>query len=298
MPIPADFSFSQGSLQDYVDCPRRFYLRYVRRLTWPAVESEPILEQERRMQAGQAFHRLVHQHALGIPLDRLRPDIPVDGGASLILGDDLGRWWRNYLLYPAVSDQVAISHQKRYPEITLSAPLRCSAGQDVVDYRLVARYDLIVIEPERPRAVIVDWKTSARQPRPGWLADRLQTRVYRYLLVRAGHPLNGGKPLAPEQVEMLYWFADFPQQPVRFPYDAASFAADEAYLSTLVGEIAGGAEQDFPLTERAQACQFCVYRSLCARGVEAGAMDEETAAEVGSEIDFAFEQIAEVPWSV
>jgi len=34
--LPAPFTFSQSSLQDYYDCPRRFELRYLSRLIWPA----------------------------------------------------------------------------------------------------------------------------------------------------------------------------------------------------------------------------------------------------------------------
>jgi len=86
MILPTDFQFSQGSLQDYVDCPRRFHLRYVQRLAWPAIDAEPALENERYLQQGAAFHRLAHQHALGIPADRL-----VVAGS----GDDadIRRWW-------------------------------------------------------------------------------------------------------------------------------------------------------------------------------------------------------------
>ena len=61
MTLPADFQFSQGSLQDYADCPRRFQLGYILRLAWPAVEAEPVLESERRQLQGQAFHlSLIH----------------------------------------------------------------------------------------------------------------------------------------------------------------------------------------------------------------------------------------------
>ncbi len=40
MALPSDFQFSQSSLQDYVDCPWRFYLRYIRQLAWPAIVAE------------------------------------------------------------------------------------------------------------------------------------------------------------------------------------------------------------------------------------------------------------------
>ena len=45
--IPQNFQFSQASLSDYMDCARRFQLRYLLEQDWPAVESEPLLERER-----------------------------------------------------------------------------------------------------------------------------------------------------------------------------------------------------------------------------------------------------------
>jgi len=177
MTLPTDFQFSQGSLQDYVDCPRRFQLRYLLRLAWPAVKAEPALENERHLQQGAAFHRLIHQHLLGIAPERL---------SSTVTDADLRRWWRNYLEHGA-RDLPATRH----PEVVLSAPMG--------GYRLIAKYDLIAVDAGR-RGVIVDWKTSRRRPRRRWLAERLQTKVYPYLLVRAGSHLNAGQPFEPEQV--------------------------------------------------------------------------------------------------
>jgi len=41
--LPEGFEFSQGVLQDLVDCPRRFQLQYVQAQPWPAVDVEPAL---------------------------------------------------------------------------------------------------------------------------------------------------------------------------------------------------------------------------------------------------------------
>ena len=57
--LDPEFEFSQGSLQDYVDCQRRFQLRYVERQAWPAVEAEPFLEREEHSEQGRRFHRLI-----------------------------------------------------------------------------------------------------------------------------------------------------------------------------------------------------------------------------------------------
>ena len=66
MKLPAEFQYSQSSLQDYVECQRRFELRYIQRQAWPAVEVEPILEKEEHMRQGAAFHRLLQQHDIGL----------------------------------------------------------------------------------------------------------------------------------------------------------------------------------------------------------------------------------------
>ena len=307
MGLPADFHFSQASLQDYVDCARRFQLRHLLHLAWPALEAEPALESERHLQQGAAFHRLVHQHGLGVPAERL---------SVTVTDDDLQSWWDNYLAEPPAGLPAS-----RFFEIVLSAPIGSQPGDGPNRWhRLVAKYDLVAVDPGR-RAVIVDWKTSRRRPRRGWLADRLQTRVYPYLLVQAGSQLNGGQPVQPEQVEMVYWFSNFPADPERFAYDAAQYRADEVYLASLVERIADQADDlslsrsgeleggRFPLTAQKRRCRFCPYRSLCRRGVSAGALHDfgeegEPVAgvdfgpelDLNLDLDLDFEQIAEVEY--
>ena len=278
MPLPDDFIFSQQSLQDYADCPRRFYLRYVRQLAWPAIESEPVLENEHLMQQGAAFHRLLHRHAIGIPAGQLE---------NLVEAEELTLWWKNYREW-GPADLPA----ERYPETILSAPL---AG-----FRLMARYDLIAVDPGR-RCVIVDWKTSQKRPRRSWLAERQQSRVYPYLWILAGSQLNGSQAPQPEQVEMVYWFANAPTEPERFQYSAQRCRADGEYLAALIATIDRLEPAGFILTPDAGRCRFCTYRSLCDRGVEAGRIDEpgfdevELPEEEGNLI-IDLDQIAEIEY--
>jgi hypothetical protein len=268
--IPTPFTFSQSSLQDYADCPRRFQLRYIERLAWPAVETEPVVENERRQLEGQLFHRLVQQHLLGIPADRL---------ARLANPPDLDRWWKNY-----ISSDFEIRDYAKYTELSLSAPL----GQ----HRLLAKYDLVAIDPGK-KAIIFDWKTYLKRPRDEWMVARWQTRVYRALLVRAAAHLNAGKPFDPGQVEMIYWYADFPSEPARFQYTAAQYKRDWSALEKLTSEITGS--RDFPLTDDLKMCRFCVYRSFCNRGTQAGDLEQaEGEMEAETAFDINFEQIGEI----
>lgn len=278
MPLPEHFQFSQGSLQDYVDCPRRFQLKYMLRLAWPAVQSEPAMENERFMQQGSRFHRLVQQHLLGVPGDRLQ---------RLIHDVELNGWWNSYLEHAWNEPPV----EPPLPEVSLYAPLG--------SYRLVAKYDaLAFIESEGgKRVMIVDWKTSRKRLRRSWLAERMQTRVYPYLLVQAGAHLNGGIPIRPEQVEMVYWFAAFPNEPERFHYSEGQYAMDQVYLLSLVAEIETLGEAQFPMGEPGSDCRYCTYRSLCDRGLQAGERPGEEGDVEGSEdldFDIDFDNIPEM----
>lgn len=261
-------TLSQSSLQDYADCPRRFQLRYIEQLEYPAAESEPALENEKHQQEGQAFHRLVQQSLIGISDDKL---------ARLAASPNLARWWENFLTHRPQIDGYTI-----YPELALSAPLGTS--------RLVAKYDLIATR--EGEAVIYDWKTYLKRPRNEWLAARWQTRVYRYLLTAAGGPLNGGQAFVPERIEMVYWFADFPTDPAVFRYDMSQFKRDKSALDTIVKEIE--TRKDFELTDDVKKCQYCTFRSYCNRGALAGDWKEAEAEAEAEFFDVNFEQIDEI----
>lgn len=263
---------SQSSLQDYVDCPRRFQLRYLERLSYPAVETEPALENEMHLREGDFFHRIVQQFLIGVPGDR---------AGRLANSDNLKRWWENFL---DSQDRLGLGDLTGlHPEATLSAPLG--------DFRLLAKFDLIALREER--AIIFDWKTYRKRPRDEWLAARMQTRVYRALLAHAGAHLNNGQAFAPGQIEMIYWFADFPKDPARFTYTPDQYNRDWDLLTKLADDIRIASSH--PLTEDRAKCLFCPYRSYCERGVRAGDVDQAEAETEAEELfDVNFEQIGEI----
>ena len=275
--LQASFQFSQSSLQDYQDCRRRFQLRYILDFAWPAVESEPALENERFLQQGALFHRLAQQYLVGVPEERLR---------SFIQDDDMRRWWEDFVDFVEQAGLFSIAALR--PELSLTAPLGA--------HRLAAKYDLIAARGEG-RFTIYDWKTTRRLPTRKKLAVRLQTRVYPYLFVLAGQGLNGGQKIDPGSVEMVYWFAGSSGKQVVFPYSALQFERDGAFLSSLVTEIAGLDRDEFQLTTEESRCAYCVYRSLCDRGEQAGALaelDELLAEGDAGDVSIDFEQIAEI----
>jgi hypothetical protein len=268
--VPKGFSFSQSSLQDYTECPRRFQLRYLEQLRWPAVETEPVLENELRQIEGVAFHRLIQQYLLGLPLEKISRQANTS---------NLDTWWKNFK-----ATNFDIESYTHYTEITLSCPIG--------EHRLLAKYDLVAIKPLQ-KALIFDWKTYAKRPRNEWMAARWQTRVYRAILANAGGHLNNNQAIKHEQIEMIFWYADYPTEPVRFSYDTQRFKRDWSAIEKVVGEISSS--KDFPMTDDLNICRFCTYRSYCDRGRQAGAIaDTDGDFETDETFDVNFEQIGEI----
>lgn len=281
MNVAGRLLLSQSSLQAYVDCPRRFELRHLRGLDWPALETEQALEFESAMQRGEDFHHLLHQHALGIPESAL---------AATIEDGLIRQWWESYLTW-----QAAHLPAGRHAELTLSTPLGMTpqggSSEGPEPFLLTAKFDLLT-RLDDGTLLIVDWKTG-RPPRRMVLARRLQTIVYRYVLARAGDWLNDGRPVEPERIRMLYWFAG-DGSTIEFDYDRRQMERDEERLLALVGEMFGGTV--YPLTADERTCRFCSYRSLCEREVATPTLAEweERPEDPGGAVSFDLDDLEEV----
>jgi hypothetical protein len=252
--IDTTFPFSQQSLGDFSECPRRFYLRYVLRQPWPQLESTPdgydVPAYREFLRKGAALHRWVERHWLGLP--------EADGAASAELAADpeFALWWRRFL----AEDFSALPAQ-RIPELALMAPLGA--------HTLTARLDLLAVDEHSGRAVIVDWKTmrGAAAQRPEFLRKRVQTRAYLYALAVAGAPYRGGREGA-DGCEFHYWMANAPDgRWVRFVYDREAFAQDRLMLEALAADAASrDGEAEFEMTDDHRTCGLCTYATLCRRG--------------------------------
>lgn len=268
MNLPEHFTFSQHNLQDYVDCRYRFYLKYVLGLDWPAVENEPILLQEARMELGNQFHRLVQQYFAGVDPAVL---------ASTIESDELSAWWQAFMQLGIID----LPGDKQAEKL-LSVPLE--------SFRLVAKYDLLVKQSDRSYT-IYDWKTSLRPPSHAILMDRLQSIVYPFVL-QTWLSSRSEQSTTQQIIEMIYWFPAHPAEPVQFTYSAAQLDNDRDYLSGMVNEITTSAEKWFEKTSEVKKCAFCRYRSRCDRGISAGNLsDSDDLDEELSVFDLDFDAL-------
>ena len=287
--------FSQHSLNTYLRCQRRFQLTYIERQPWPMPEEENPRAYQQYLERGTILHHWLVRRHLGIDME------PIVAACE---DEELRRWWRAAQEFDDSALPGAEGGGVREAEL----PVVVSLGE----YSLYARYDYVAIgsgvgqtrvgDP-RPDvdAVILDWKTLERVPSLRILRERVQTRVYLYSFVAAGHVLTGGAPLDPERVEMWYWFANYPEETARIAYSRAAYREDEAWLRALVAEIATRPLDAFALTDDPRECRRCHYRTLCqraaegAQGADASAGEDWLQEEIDLAIDLELSLDADVP---
>ena len=277
MNLPHPFDFTQSKLQDYMDCPYRFYLRYLLDLKWPALLVDDAITFEQRGQTGARFHRLIQQYLLGVPQNQL------DELAAADINPEVKTWWDDFLVYipPQLTGQ-------QFVEMILTTTLD--------EQRLLAKYDLILRKNER-HWIIFDWKTSQNLPRKDWLMDRMQTRLYPWVLTQMINALGNHEASEPDQITMKYWFATHPESPVELRYNHEMYNADTAFFRKIINEILSKDETEFTRTLDSKKCHFCVYRSHCDRGIKAGelaAYEDFSLENEAMRFDMDFDQISEI----
>lgn len=248
----------QTALATFEVCPRRFQLRYLKRLPWP---SSPLDRgQSQAVERGRHFHRLMERHFLGLP---------VQGEA---VGDDVvGDWWNRFL-----HSNLTIPNGRLWPEHRLTIP----AG----DNFLTGRFDLLILGEEdgQPFAQLFDWKTS--RPRTVVeLESEWQTRLYLALIAESGQAFFAdGQRLTPERISLTYWYASEPDQPRVVAYSAAKHRQNWSRIQALVAAIeAHDPDKIWPLTEDWIHCRSCRYQTYCGRQ-EAGPAEPSFAEEAGA----------------
>lgn len=250
--------FSQSNFQDFKECPRRFQLKVIDNISWPAAYLEPLSQLEKATDTGNKFHQLCHQFFSGIDSDSLTKTI-IDPGLKLM--------WENFTDFANT-----IQADNRHSEIILSTPF--------MGHQIIAKYDMVLQTPEG-KFIIYDWKTSTHKPSRTLLSQRFQTFLYPYILVNAGSGIFKADQISPADISMNYWYPMSSDPEELFPYSDTLYSDNIEYLTELISEIDGLIDSGsiFPLTDELDNCSKCIYRSLCERGIHAGDLD------IFSEID-------------
>ena len=240
--ISPDFSFSQSNFQTFTYCRRRFYLRYIKKLIWPAqLVGDDQYIQDR--DAGVRFHRLVHQHFLGFDPELLKKVAKADSDHRV------AEWFETFLTNP-----ISRLEGKLTPEALYTANL---AGHSVS-----AKVDLLQIDAGK--VTIYDWKTSRKLPTVAILQKQAQSKVYPLVVSRVFQKdLAAFKPLL---LSMVYWEANFPEQTIVIKSSLPDWEKYETEIAELIDLILSLEKEEFVKTPDIRKCGWCEYRSYCQRG--------------------------------
>ena len=243
--------FSRPRLMAFLTCQRRFQLRYVAQLPWPAAPQSQ--SQQEATYRGQLFHQLLERHFLGLN-EPEKADIP-----------QLRQWWATFERHGP-----SLPAGTRLPEISLTVP--------VGRHLLTGRFDLLVLA--EGEAHIFDWKTEAR-PRPEWaLRSDWQTILYLALLVEGGVALQN-RPILPDQVRLTYWFANDPAASVTIDYGPGQHQANWRQITDLIAQIDRQISNDqaWPMTDDWAECGRCAFQLYCGRQIIAPPAGEPTESD-------------------
>jgi hypothetical protein len=237
-------TFSQASLQDYLDCPRRFELSSLLDAPWPAANSTSLTSFESLTELGIRFHQLCQQFFLG-----LEPEVIT----SSIQDQELLGLWNSFLQH--ATDLKALPY---FSEQTLRVPFN--------NHTLVAKFDLI-LKLSNNEFLIIDWKTTRKKPSRSVLANRVQTYLYPFIFSQAGSDLFLDTPLLPESIKLQYWFPYASSPEEVFPYSQDRHDEVTQTLSDLIDDIDNKIQSSsqFELTDDKENCSYCSFRSYCDR---------------------------------
>jgi CRISPR/Cas system-associated exonuclease Cas4 (RecB family) len=264
--VKMKINYSQSNLQTFLTCPRKFELKYILKRIWPAIQSEPVLQLEEHIRNGKQFHLMAQQYFSGLDPEQ----IPLQTKNQTLL-----IWWKNFLNF---ADQFSSMQCK--PEVFISADL---AGK-----RLVGIFDLLAYSSPG-KFIIIDWKTNNKKADKKTLQRQIQTRLYPFLLTLSGAQWNNNQSILPSQIEMVYWFANEPENIDSFSYSEKQFQEDKEFFINLIDTIENKKPGEFELTDNEKLCKYCQFRSLCNRGISPGNVDEEIF-----DLDYFLEEISEI----
>lgn len=268
------FIFSQHNLQDFVDCPRRFELKYLMRLNWPSPISNPIQQHQQWTDRGTTFHSLAHAFFCGISKDQI---------LSSIRDNYIKNWFINFTEFlDKFNNSFFWWSEKKF-------------NSKFYGFTFTSIFDAITCL-EDGSLLILDWKTSKKIPRKEYMAATIQTILYPCILYSNQAAVEKQVSTPIKQLEMIYWFSEFPDQPIKFEFSQKEIELNTTKLSDLALKISQLKLGEFKLTDDLKKCSFCIFRSLCNRGSIAGnLLLDETSTKYESEgFELSFDDITDV----
>ena len=244
-----DLFFSQLALTVYDKCKLKFRRRYIDGLFWPADWSGN-KEQKEMVEKGRKFHLLAQRYfARGENIQKE------------YLTDELVQWFSRLKEFRPYNDVdiFKAEYDLRINKNTL---------------KLVSKYDLLYIDERSNRFIIYDWKTNKKKLNANKLKDKLQTRVYLFVLKESIVNVFSKKNISYDDISIIYWNPRYPRQNNKITYTENMYKSDREFIKSKIKEIKSLSYDEFNAVSDEKTCKYCEYRPIC-HGKEAKEIDIE-----------------------
>ncbi len=232
--------FSQTQIQDYMLCPRRYFLSHIQKITWPEPLSPSFQKIEESNRQGKAFHLFLNRLIQGVSYKEL---------VSQVYETELNLWLKNFKKYNPLPENAKI-----FSEVELSAIYK--------EILWIGYIDAAAFLPGKIQ--IYDWKTSRNIGDPNVLVKSPQTRLYCFLsMLNHENYKNYCGSITPDQIEMIYWYARFPSNPIHLPYSPELFEKDLIYFKDMAEKLCHENRTDYPQTIQRNNCHVCRFQTYC-----------------------------------
>jgi CRISPR/Cas system-associated exonuclease Cas4 (RecB family) len=220
------FYYSQNSLGIFERCPKMFEYIYKDRISGRVID----IELKRSIEKGINFHILAERYFLGMK------------DYFYINDKQLLEW-------------MAVLEKKYSKDIDCRSEFEIKQDKDGM--RLMAKYDLIVIEEGKVK--IVDFKTNKNLYKIEVMEENIQTKVYMYLL---GENLKRIFPeIKIENISMEYLQLNYPENKIFIEYNEKKHEINKKKLKELIGKIKKN--KNFFSVIKNETCVKCGFESFC-----------------------------------
>jgi hypothetical protein len=221
-----NFYYSQSSLGVFERCPKSFEYMYIDGIFGSSLTEES----KEKIETGTKFHMLAERY--------------FNGMNDYFYVEDLKllKWMARL--------------EEKYSEI-LNYKSEYEIKQDKDEIRLMAKYDLLIVEDNKIR--IIDFKTNEKEYDKNKIEKNIQTKVYMFLL---GENLNKIFPkIKLEDISMEYFQLNYPQNQIIIKYSEKIHKKNKIFLKNIIENIEKSKKSLFFKNDK--SCENCRFERYC-----------------------------------
>ncbi|MHC1683795.1 MAG: PD-(D/E)XK nuclease family protein [Clostridiaceae bacterium] len=223
--------YSQNSLNTYIQCPFKFFLKYKKSLSWKK-DDDSDKEYFNSLESGLNFHMICERYYSNLPTG-------------------VGEGSEFYTWLERVKEVVPIEDGVRYlPEFEIR--------YNFENFILFSKLDLLKVSSDKIE--IYDWKTENRILTYEKARNRLQTIIYLFI-IGENAKLVYDEEIELDSITMNYYQPNLDAEPIVIRYNQEKHLENKAYIKGILSKINDLDEQT--MVKNHKHCKICEFNYYC-----------------------------------